>query len=70
MDLDQVRGAWIDPAAGAVPLETYVEQWLVERPEELRPRTVDLYGSLLRLHILPTFGPVHLNRISSAAVRT
>jgi len=70
MDLDQVRGAWIDPAAGAVPLETYVEQWLVERPEELRPRTVDLYGSLLRLHILPTLGPVHLNRISSAAVRT
>jgi len=70
MDLDQVRGGWVDPDAGAVALATYVEQWLVERPEPLRPRTVDLYRGLLRLHILPTFGPMHLNRITSAAVRS
>ncbi|HEU5033396.1 MAG TPA: site-specific integrase [Mycobacteriales bacterium] len=70
MDLDQIRGGWIDPAAGAVALSTYAEQWLAERPETLRPRTVELYQGLLRRHILPTFGPVHLNRISSAAVRS
>jgi integrase len=70
MDLDRVRGGWVDPDAGAVPLATYVEQWLVERPEPLRPRTLDLYRGLLRLHIVPTFGPVHLNRITSAAVRS
>ena len=70
MDLDRVRGGWVDPDAGAVALATYVEQWLIERPAPLRPRTVELYRSLLRLHILPTFGPVHLNRITSAAVRS
>jgi integrase len=42
----------------------------VERPAPLRPRTVELYRGLLRLHILPTFGQVHLNRITSAAVRS
>lgn len=70
MDLDRARGGWVDPDAGAVPLATYVEQWLVERPEPLRPRTVELYRGLLRLHILPTFGRVHLNRITSASVRS
>jgi integrase len=70
MDLDRIRGGWVDPDAGALPLSTYVEQWLVERPEPLRPRTVELYRGLLRLHILPTFGPVHLNRITSATVRS
>lgn len=70
MDLDRARGGWVDPDAGAVPLATYVEQWLEERPEPLRPRTVELYRGLLRLHILPTFGRVHLNRITSASVRS
>ena len=44
MDLDQVRGGWIDPDAGAVAWSTYVEQWLAERPEPLRPRTIDLFA--------------------------
>jgi integrase len=70
MDLERVRGGWLDPDAGAVPLATYVEQWLVERPTPLRPRTVELYRGLLRLHISPTFGEVHLNRITSASVRS
>jgi integrase len=70
MDLERVRGGWVDPDAGAVPLATYVEQWLVERPAPLRPRTAELYRGLLRLHIEPTFGPVHLNRITSATVRS
>ena len=40
MDLERVRGGWVDPDAGAVALATYVEQWLVERPEPLRQRGV------------------------------
>lgn len=58
MDLDRVRGAWVDPDAGAIPLAAYAEQWLMERPEMLRPRTLELYRGQLTRHILPTFGPV------------
>ena len=61
---------WIDPEAGEIKLSTYAEQWLRERPVELRPRTQELYRRMLRLHILPTFGDLPLKRIASAAVRT
>ena len=36
-------------------LADYADAWLADRPE-LRPRTKELYRSLLRLHILPTLG--------------
>ncbi len=70
LDIDRARGGAIDPDAGAIALADYAAQWLLERPVALRPRTLELYEGLLRLHILPTFGPVHLNRITSAAVRS
>lgn len=70
LDIDRVRGGAIDPNAGAIALADYAAQWLLERPVALRPRTLELYEGLLRLHILPTFGAVHLNRIASAAVRS
>jgi hypothetical protein len=56
----RVRSAWPTTRCSGWP----------ERPEPLRPRTVELYQGLLRRHILPTFGPVPLNRITSAWVRT
>jgi integrase len=70
LDIDRARGGAIDPDAGAIALADYADQWLLERPVALRPRTLELYEGLLRLHILPTFGPVHLNRMTSAAVRS
>lgn len=45
----------------------YAATWITERG--LTTRTVELYRSLLRLHLLPTFGPVALADISPAAVR-
>jgi integrase len=70
LDIDRARGGAIDPDAGAIALADYADQWLLERPVALRPRTHELYEGLLRLHILPTFGLTHLNRITSAGVRS
>lgn len=49
------------------------QRWLssriTSRGEPLRPRVVELYESLLRLHILPTLGSVTLARLGRATVR-
>ncbi|NED74080.1 site-specific integrase [Streptomyces sp. SID9944] len=59
---------WRDPDAGNVPFGDYAAAWVKERP--LAPRTAELYASLLRLHLAPTFGAMALADITPAAVRT
>jgi len=63
------RGAWIDVNAASVPLADYATRWLRERAL-LRPRTSELYEGLLRLHILPTLGPVVLADLKPPMIRT
>ncbi|UGQ15136.1 site-specific integrase [Yinghuangia sp. ASG 101] len=59
--------SWRDPDAGAVNFETYALLWVEER--ELAATTEELYGRLLRLHILPTFGALDLDEITPPRVR-
>ncbi|WP_436775655.1 tyrosine-type recombinase/integrase [Yinghuangia sp. YIM S09857] len=61
------RGGWIDPDAGKIPLGEYATKWIAERG--LSPRTVELYQSLLRLHIAPTLGDVYVSDITPSEVR-
>jgi integrase len=63
------RGSWIDPRRASVPFAQFALRWLAERPD-LQPRTIELYRSLLRRHIFPAFGEVHLGRITPSAVRS
>ncbi|MFF0091521.1 tyrosine-type recombinase/integrase [Streptomyces canus] len=65
---DIERDVWRDPDAGAVNFEKYALRWMEERG--LAPTTVDRYGGLLRLHILPTFGAKELDEITPPSVRT
>jgi integrase len=66
---DLERGTWTDPEAGKVPLAEYASSWLADRPD-LRPRTKELYRSLLRLHVLPRLGSVELGDLTPAMVRS
>ncbi|WP_435130369.1 tyrosine-type recombinase/integrase [Actinacidiphila sp. bgisy144] len=59
---------WRDPDAGNVPFEAYATAWVKERP--LAQSTAELYGILLRVHLVPTFGRKVLAEITPAAVRT
>ncbi len=68
VEADLSRGNWQDPDAGAVNFEVYASQWVQERG--LSPTTNELYRRLLRLHILPTFGGLDLDEITSPRVRT
>jgi len=64
-----IRGEWIDPDHGKVLLADYALRWIQERPK-LRPRTVELYSLLLRLHITPYLGGTELGRLSTPMVRS
>jgi integrase len=49
------KGDWLDPDAGTVAFEEYANSWVAERPN-LRPKTVQLYEGLVRLHLVPVLG--------------
>jgi integrase len=61
------RGDWLKPDAGKVPFESYATQWIDDRV--LKARTEGLYRSLLRNHLVPTFGKVQVAEIRDADVR-
>lgn len=68
IESDLRKGAWIDPRAGKVTLETYATEWIRLRPE-LAIRTKELYEYLLAKHILPTLGRVELQKLASSMIR-
>lgn len=63
-----VRGEWLPPEAGQVRFGPYAERWGSEN--KLAPRTRELYGSLLRNHLVPFLGNRTLDAISPQAVRS
>jgi integrase len=50
------RGEWIDPDAGKVTVEEWGRRWLASVEPSLKPKTRELYGSLLRTLVVPRFG--------------
>ena len=63
-----VRGDWIDPDAGRVPFIQYARSWAAERPN-LRPKTMQLYEGLIRLHLSPSFDALTVQDITEPQVR-
>ncbi len=62
-----IRGDWIDPDAGRVPLGEYAAKWIAERP--LAPSTVARYEAALRGQIDPWIGRLDLVDVTPARVR-
>lgn len=65
---DQVRGAWVSPAAGRINLAEYVADW-IERHATLGVRTRERYRSLARHHVAPHLGHLQLGELTTAVVR-
>ncbi len=63
-----IRDDWLDPDAGRVPFIEYAMSWVVERPN-LRPKTVQLYKGLVRLHMMPGLGSLTVQEITEPRVR-
>jgi integrase len=62
-----LRGEWLDPDLGRVPLDAYATKWI--REHRLSPRTRDLYEGLNRLHIRPFLGSVALGALTTERIR-
>ena len=52
----QVLGNWLDVAGSKVLFAAYADEWINQHPR-LRPRTADVYRSLIRRHLAPRAGP-------------
>ncbi len=68
---DITRDNWTSPVVksqtGAATFGEWSEAWLATRP--VKPGTAALYESLLRVHILPTFGDTTITAITPVRVR-
>jgi integrase len=68
VEAEMVKGVWRDPGTSDQPFGAYGERWVAER-SGLSDRTIELYATLLRLHIVPTLGELDLRDITPARVR-
>ncbi len=68
VEAQMMRGEWADPARSKVRFRDYAESWIAERPG-LRPRTVELYGWLLKRHITPHLGNAELGKLNTQMIR-
>lgn len=66
--VDQARGAWVDPNAGAVTLTAWADQWLAQHTG-LRETSRSEYRYLLDRYILPALGAARIGRLAPSAVR-
>jgi integrase len=67
-ETDLHRGGWVDPDKGRLTLRAYADDWLEAKPD-LRPRTRELYRSLLDHHVLPILGTRSLATLDIEAVK-
>lgn len=67
IEADITRGQWADPDAGKVQFGEYATAWLKDR--KLAARSRERHESVIRLHLLPTFGERPLSSITTGQVR-
>jgi integrase len=68
-EADVLRGSWLDPDAGKIPLREYIANWVRER--DLKPRTREEYERTIRLHVLHYLGRDNdmLNEVTAPRIR-
>ncbi|MFI7135446.1 tyrosine-type recombinase/integrase [Nonomuraea sp. NPDC050153] len=61
------RGEWMNPDGGMISFEVFATQWIDDRV--IKRTTEGLYRSLLKNHLMPTFGKRQIGEIKDADVR-
>lgn len=62
----QLNGTYVDPALSRVTVGEWSTRWLTQI--QVKPSTAATYESLLRVHILPTWGGVPLRSVTHSEV--
>jgi len=63
------RGEWIDPRVRRTSVAEFGQMWL-ESTAHLKPKTREGYESLLRLYVIPEFGPWRISDVTRASIRS
>jgi integrase len=67
-EADIIKDNWRDPDVGRVLFADYARSWVAERPN-LRPKTLQLYEGLVRIHLVPGLGPLAVADITGPRIR-
>jgi hypothetical protein len=67
-EADIIKDNWLNPDAGRVLFADYAPTWVEER-SNLRPKTLQLYRGLARLHLVPLLGAYAVVDITEPVVR-
>ncbi len=67
-EADIIKDNWRDPDAGRVKFADYARAWVAERPN-LRPKTLQLYEGLVRIHLVPGLGSFAVADITGPRIR-
>jgi hypothetical protein len=61
------RGEWIDPALARITVGEWSKRWLASQTQ-LKPLTVERYGTIVRVQILPEWDRIRLSAVTHADV--
>jgi excisionase family DNA binding protein len=67
-EADIIKDNWLNPDMGRVLFTDYAGAWIAERPN-LRPKTLQLYRGLVRIHLVPILGSLAVADITKPVVR-
>lgn len=65
---DIIKDNWLNPDIGRVLFADYARAWVAERPS-LRPKTLQLYEGLVRIHLSPGLGSFAVADITAPRIR-
>lgn len=69
VEADKLRGIAIDPRRSRVTVEAWCREWLASR-SDIRPSTRRLYTGIIDKHVVPTFGPTQLGKLTASSIRS
>jgi len=67
-EADIIKDNWLDPDIGRVLFADYARAWVAERPD-LRPKTLQHYEGLVRIHLVPGLGSLAVADITGPHIR-
>ncbi|MEX5711782.1 tyrosine-type recombinase/integrase [Parafrankia sp. FMc6] len=69
VEADKLRGAYVDPVKGRTLFRDYVRDTWLPAQVQHAPNTAARTETILRVHILPTFGDAQLARVRRTAIQ-
>ncbi len=70
MEIDQLRGTYVDPRRGAQLVRDYAEEKFLPSLVHLRPNSISTYASHLRIHVYPLLGGRRIGSLLKSDIKS